>query len=251
MIIQNTIRIIDCYPMEFKIRSVIENEIEFMGRGLWRMEIAFPLESERSQLTHPSTSKVQKRNPRLPQRRNRRNPRSLSPALRNPRSAMHQPRARYPPGYGSGGGGGAGRGGGGGNGGGGGGGGGNHNYYGRNPQQHHYHQQQQQQQPQQPQHSHRNSSYQQQWLRRDQAPAVAGAASGNAVAKTAPQLDAIGSRYWFLLLFISPLVNHSCRLCLELWRSLGFVLCFVRSHAGCWSDFGCFIVYVTSTIISC
>ncbi|EER91410.1 hypothetical protein BDA96_01G214500 [Sorghum bicolor] len=104
---------------------------------------------------------------------------------------MDQPRARYPPGYGSRGGGGAGRGGGGGNGGGGGGGGGNHNYYGRNPQpqqQHHYQQQQQQQQ-----HVHRNSSHQQQWLRRDQAPAVAGAASGNAAAKTAPQLDAIDS----------------------------------------------------------
>ncbi|CAL4925778.1 unnamed protein product [Urochloa decumbens] len=108
---------------------------------------------------------------------------------------MHQPRARYPPGYGSGGGG---RGGGGGNGGGGGG--GNHNYYGRTPQaqQHHHHhyqhQQPQQQQQQQQQHAQRNSSHQhqQQWLRRDQAPASA-AGSGDAAVRTASQLDAVDS----------------------------------------------------------
>ncbi|ONM05266.1 DEAD-box ATP-dependent RNA helicase 8 [Zea mays] len=100
---------------------------------------------------------------------------------------MHQPRARYPPGYGSSGGGGGG-GGGSGGGRGGSGGGGNHNYYGRNthPQHQHHYQQQQQ-------HSHRNSSHQQQWLRRDQGPAVAGPVSGNAVPKTAPQLDAVDS----------------------------------------------------------
>ncbi|CAN6323560.1 unnamed protein product [Urochloa humidicola] len=108
---------------------------------------------------------------------------------------MHQPRARYPPGYGSGGGG---RGGGGGNGSGGGGG-GNNNYYGRNPQpqQHHHHhyqnQQLQQQQQQQQQHAQRNSSHQhQQWLRRDQAPASA-AGSGDAAGRTASQLDAVDS----------------------------------------------------------
>ncbi|XP_034571600.1 DEAD-box ATP-dependent RNA helicase 12 [Setaria viridis] len=107
---------------------------------------------------------------------------------------MHQPRARYPPGYGSGGGG---RGGGGGNGGGGGGGGGggNHNYYGRNPQpqpQHHHHYQHQQppqQQQQQQQLAHRNSSHlHQQWLRRDQAPASA-AGPGDAAGRTASHLD--------------------------------------------------------------
>ncbi|XP_062205127.1 DEAD-box ATP-dependent RNA helicase 12-like [Phragmites australis] len=111
---------------------------------------------------------------------------------------MHQPRGRYPPGYGSGGGGG-----GGGNGGGGGGGGENHNYYGRNPQtqqQHHYQQQQQHAHRdashQQEQHAHRNASHQQQqqqlWLRRDQA-AAAAAASGDAAARTASQFDAVDS----------------------------------------------------------
>ncbi|TVU32086.1 hypothetical protein EJB05_23804 [Eragrostis curvula] len=105
---------------------------------------------------------------------------------------MHQPRARYPPGYGSGG-----RGGGGGNGGGGGGGGGgNYNYYGRNPQpqhQHHYHHHHQQQELQQ-QHAHRNAQHQQQqqqqqqqWLRRDQAAAAAGDPAG----RTASQFDAV------------------------------------------------------------
>ncbi|KAK3156858.1 hypothetical protein QOZ80_2AG0112900 [Eleusine coracana subsp. coracana] len=109
---------------------------------------------------------------------------------------MHQPRARYPPGYGSGSGG---RGGGGGNGAGGS---GNQNYYGRNPQpqhqnhyqqqqpqhQHHYHHQQPQQQLQQ-QHAHRNASHQlqqqQQWLRRDQA------AAGDAAGRTTSQFDAV------------------------------------------------------------
>ncbi|OEL15118.1 DEAD-box ATP-dependent RNA helicase 12 [Dichanthelium oligosanthes] len=115
---------------------------------------------------------------------------------------MHQPRARYPPGYGSGGGGGGGRGGGGGNGGGGGGGGGNHNYYGRNSQsqqQHHHHYQHHQQQlqllqqQQQQQHAHKNSSHQhQQWLRRDQAPASA-AGSGDAAGWTASQVVAVDS----------------------------------------------------------
>ncbi|KAL6906544.1 hypothetical protein ACP4OV_004145 [Aristida adscensionis] len=119
---------------------------------------------------------------------------------------MHHPRARYPPGYGSGGGGGGGGRGGGGaaGGGGGGGGGGNHNYYGRNPQppqhhhQHHYHpqhqHQHQHQQPPPPQ-AHRNSPHhQQQWLPRDQAAAAAiEAAPGDAGTRAASQFDAVDS----------------------------------------------------------
>jgi hypothetical protein len=104
--------------------------------------------------------------------------------------AMHQPRPRYPPGYGSGSGG---RGGGGDNGGGGG---GNQNYYGRNPQpqhQNHYHRQQ----PQDQHHYHHqqqanmNASHQQQWLRREQA---AAAAAGDAAGRTASQFDAVDTR---------------------------------------------------------
>jgi hypothetical protein len=103
--------------------------------------------------------------------------------------AMHQPRARYPPGYGSGSGG---RGGGGDNGGGGG---GNQNYYGRNPQpqhQNHYHRQQ----PQDQHHYHHqqanmNASHQQHWLRREQA---AAAVAGDAAGRIASQFDAVDTR---------------------------------------------------------